>query len=241
MRSLVRTPKGRLLDIQEEMREQPAPLSPEELAALRALRPGLPLPVRDALQLRADVRPPRRLDFFRPVRRVAPVRIRWTTTWRRPIVRTRTSSPTRRATRPSACTRCGRCETRSSRIGAPELLAADERQQLRLEDLLGFRKNPAGMTAVAEEAPRQRRSTATPPRQPRSSGFPPAHRASGWPAPSGWPSGPLDRYGRDAPLRPHRRGRRGHDAGPGVRGDGCGRHDVASGMPSCTSTGTRRR
>jgi transketolase len=34
------------------------------------------------------------------------------------------------------------------RLGAPDLLPRDERQQLRLEDLLGFRKNPAAMTTL---------------------------------------------------------------------------------------------
>ena len=34
------------------------------------------------------------------------------------------------------------------RLGAPDLLPSDERHQLRLEDLLGFRKNPTGMTAL---------------------------------------------------------------------------------------------
>jgi transketolase len=34
------------------------------------------------------------------------------------------------------------------RIGSPTLLAATETMQLRLEDLLGFRKNPVGMTAL---------------------------------------------------------------------------------------------
>jgi transketolase len=37
------------------------------------------------------------------------------------------------------------------RIGAPELLAVEERNQLRLEDLLGFRKNPVGMTALQKK------------------------------------------------------------------------------------------
>jgi transketolase len=34
------------------------------------------------------------------------------------------------------------------RIGAPELLPADKRNQLRLEDLLGFRRNPVTNTTL---------------------------------------------------------------------------------------------
>jgi transketolase len=37
------------------------------------------------------------------------------------------------------------------RIGAPDLLAADEHLQLRLEDLLGFRKNPVAMTVLQKK------------------------------------------------------------------------------------------
>ena len=37
------------------------------------------------------------------------------------------------------------------RLGAPDLLPADELGQLRLEDLLGFRKNPTGMTALQKK------------------------------------------------------------------------------------------
>ena len=37
------------------------------------------------------------------------------------------------------------------RTGAPDLLPADERRQLRLEDLLGFRKNPEGMTSLLKK------------------------------------------------------------------------------------------
>ena len=41
------------------------------------------------------------------------------------------------------------------RVGAPALLSPNESRQLRLEDLLGFRKNPAGMTPLLPEASRK--------------------------------------------------------------------------------------
>jgi transketolase len=37
------------------------------------------------------------------------------------------------------------------RLGSPDLLPADERGRLRLEDLLGFRKNPTGMTRLQKK------------------------------------------------------------------------------------------
>ena len=70
------------------------PLAAEELAALRGVRPLLPLAVRAALQLRADVGAPRRLDLVGPLRRRAALRRARTTSSPHPSARTPTSSPT---------------------------------------------------------------------------------------------------------------------------------------------------
>ena len=69
--------------------------------------------------------------------------------------RTPTSSPTPPATRRWASTRCGRCATRWRASRRPELLPADVKDRLRLEDLLGFRRNPITATPLFREAPRE--------------------------------------------------------------------------------------
>ena len=65
-----------------------------------------------------------------------------TTTSPPPTAKTPTSCRTRPATRQWACTRCGRLRDEIARLAAPELLPGDDRDRLRLEDLLGFRRNP---------------------------------------------------------------------------------------------------
>ncbi|MGA2641265.1 MAG: hypothetical protein ABSG21_10240, partial [Spirochaetia bacterium] len=85
------------------------------------------------------------------------------------------------------------------RIGAPELLAADERLQLRLEDLLGFRKNPVGMTALQKKLRVKALDGHPTPATPfvrLSTGA----SGVGLAASIGLAIGALDRYGRDAPL-----------------------------------------
>src|SRR5271157_1012918 len=85
------------------------------------------------------------------------------------------------------------------RIGAPELLAADERLQLRLEDLLGFRKNPVGMTALQKRLRVKALDGHPTPATPfvrLSTGASGVGLASS----IGLAIGAMDRYGRDAPF-----------------------------------------
>ena len=85
------------------------------------------------------------------------------------------------------------------RISAPELLASDERLQLRLEDLLGFRKNPVGMTALQRKLRVKALDGHPTPATPfvrLSTGASGVGLASS----IGLAIGALDRYGRDAPL-----------------------------------------
>jgi transketolase len=85
------------------------------------------------------------------------------------------------------------------RIGAPDLLAADERLQLRLEDLLGFRKNPVAMTALQKKLSVKALDGHPTPATPfvrlctGASGV-------GLAGSIGLAIGELDRYGREAPL-----------------------------------------
>ena len=112
---------------------------------------------------------------------------------------TPTSSPTPPATRPWASTRCGRCATRSPASRRPALLPADVTQRLRLEDLLGFRRNP--ITAHAALPPLRRQGA----RRPSDAGD--AVRAAldrrlgrrRRQLASASPSGARDYYGADAP------------------------------------------
>jgi transketolase len=85
------------------------------------------------------------------------------------------------------------------RIGAPEALAADERLQLRLEDLLGFRKNPVGMTSLQKKLRVKALDGHPTPATPfvrLSTGASGVGLASS----IGLAIGALDRYGRDAPF-----------------------------------------
>jgi transketolase len=85
------------------------------------------------------------------------------------------------------------------RIGAPDLLPADERLQLRLEDLLGFRKNRVGMSALQR---RLRVKSLDGHPTPATPFVRLATGASGvgLAGSIGLAIGALDRYGRDAPL-----------------------------------------
>ena len=175
------------------------PADPGRARPLRGLRPPLPLALRPPLQLRADVGPPRRLDLLRARRRRRPLR-RARLRARRPgPAGRRPRSATRPATRPWACTRCGRCATRWRAVADPALLPASLEQRLRLEDLLGFRRNPITATPLFRALRRPG------PRRPpdagdaRSSSSPPAPPASASPAPSASASAPPT---ATAPTRP---------------------------------------
>ncbi|MCU0593805.1 MAG: hypothetical protein MUC57_20390 [Desulfobacterales bacterium] len=74
------------------------------------------------------------------------------------------------------------------RIGAPELLPKDEKYQLRLEDLLGFRRNPLTKTPLFLKGPS--RSTAIRPRPPRFCAWPRERQGSVWRHRSAWLSVP---------------------------------------------------
>ena len=77
------------------------------------------------------------------------------------------------------------------RIGAPDLLPREERRQLRLEDLLGFRRNPLRPHAARSVKLRgQGARRASHAGHARSSGSRPAPRASAWRPRSAWPSAP---------------------------------------------------
>ncbi len=85
------------------------------------------------------------------------------------------------------------------RIGAPGLLAANERLQLRLEDLLGFRKNPVGMTPLQKKLHVKALDGHPTPATPfvrLSTGASGVGLASS----IGLAIGALDRYGPDAPF-----------------------------------------
>ena len=144
----LRSPARRLHRRHGQLEPGQGPALGAGAGALRDVRPRLPLALRDALQLRADVGAPRRLHLVRPLRgRPAVRRLDYDVGAPRPRGR-RHHLATPPATRPWACTPCGRCATRCLRIGDPALLPDDERQRLRLEDLLGFRRNPITATPL---------------------------------------------------------------------------------------------
>ena len=117
-------------------------------AALRGHGPLLPLALRAALQLRADVGTPGRVDLLGPLRGGPAVRRAWTTSSPGRTAPTPTSSRTRPATRRWASTRCGRCATSSRASRARRCCPRTSAERLRLEDLLGFRRNPISATPL---------------------------------------------------------------------------------------------
>ncbi len=194
--------------------------------ALRSLRPHLPLALRGALQLRPAVGPPRRLHLVRPLRGRRCSSTRWTTT---------SASPDRDdadiisyAAGHKALGLYAMWALRNEllRIGAPDLLPRDEQRQLRLEDLLGFRRNPVQPHPAVPEVQGQgaRRPShaghAVRPALDRRLG-----RGPGGLAGPGLRRARLLRRGRAA--RAHRRGRGRHDARPRRRGAGRRRHRLA--------------
>ena len=187
---------------------------------LRGGRPRLPVALRPPLQLRPDVGPPRRLDLLGPLRRGDPVRRDGLRARQARPRRTPTSSPTRRATRRWASTRCGRCATSSPASATPALLPADAGTSLRLEDLLGFRRNPTTATPLFRSLGAKALDGHPTPATPfvkLSTG------ASGVGVASsiGLAVAAREYYGTEGAPRPHRRGRGRPD--PRARGGGPGR------------------
>ncbi len=111
---------------------------------LREARPDLPVAVRPPLQLRAHVRPSGRLHLVGALRRGHPLRLG--------RLRPRRPRPRRRRHRllrgrpqgdgPLRAVGPARRDRRASADRPAALLPADDRHRLRLEDLLGFRRNP---------------------------------------------------------------------------------------------------
>ena len=87
-----------------------------------------------------------------------------------------------------------------ARIAAPELLPAADRDRLRLEDLLGFRRNPTTVMQPVHAPRTPGHSTVTRPRQRRSCASPPAPPVSGSRARSASPSRPATASVRTAPA-----------------------------------------
>jgi len=96
------------------------------------------------------------------------------------------------------------------RISAPHLLPKEVRYQLRLEDLLGFRRNPITQTPLYSRfgsKPLDGHPTPATPFLRLSTGASGVGAASSF----GLAFGAMDYYGKDAPPRAHRRGRRRND------------------------------
>ena len=126
------------------------------------------------------------------------------------------------------------------RIGCPELLPRNEKHQLRLEDLLGFRRNPLTRTPLFLKfgvKPLDGHPTPATPFLRLSTGA----SGVGVAASLGLAFGAMDYYGARRAARAHRRGGGRDDARPGRRGHGRGRHGLPARTRSCTWTGTRRR
>ena len=112
-------------------------------------RPDLSLALRHHVQLRSHLRASGRLDLVRAGSSRRSCSTRWTTTSRARTGRTRTSLY---AAGHKALGLYAMWALRNEivRIGAPELLPQDDRMQLRLEDLLGFRRNPVNHDAALQ-------------------------------------------------------------------------------------------
>ena len=127
-----------------------------------------------------------------------PATTRWTTTSAAPTARTPTSARYAAGHKALGLYAMWALRNEVLRIGAPDLLPGDETQQLRLEDLLGFRRNPINRTPLFSSSAR-RRSTGTRHRRRRSSGCRPAHRAWAIAASIGLAWGAKDYFGAQAP------------------------------------------
>ena len=95
---------------------------------LRDVRPRLPLALRAALQLRADVGPPGRLDLVGPVRRRRCCSTRWTTTSRDPDRADADIISYAAGHKALGLYAMWALRNEIARIGAPELLPHDERR-----------------------------------------------------------------------------------------------------------------
>ena len=126
------------------------------------------------------------------------------------------------------------------RVGCPELLPKNEKLQLRLEDLLGFRRNPLTRTPLFRKfrvKPLDGHPTPATPFLRLSTGA----SGVGVATSVGLALGAMDYYGGARAARAHRRGRGRHDTRPGRRDHGDGRHGLPEERRSCTWTGTRPR
>ena len=183
--------------------------------------------MRPALQLRADLGPPRRLHLVGALRGRASCSTRSTTT-----------SPTRPRRRRHRLVRgrpqgdgplrdVGPARRDRARSAAPRAAAAPTtRRRLRLEDLLGFRRNPTTATPLFRRFGAKALDGHPTPATPfvrLSTGASGVGLASS----IGLAFGARDYYGADCPARAHRRGRGRAHAGPRGRGAGGGRHGLA--------------
>ena len=179
----------------------------------REYRPHLPLAVRACSSTTCRPRATPAARSPRAASSRAPLRQHGLRLRRPGPRRTPTSSPTPPATRRMGLYAMWALRDEVARVGAPELLPADvTHQRLRLEDLLGFRRNPITDTPLFTRVRRQARSTGIPRRPRRSCGSPPAPRAWASPARIGLAFGARDYYGARRPARAHRRGRGRADA-----------------------------
>ena len=233
--------RGTYVEIDGEHAGAEAPLSEGERTQFEAFDLVYRSLCAPALQLRRPRRAPGRLDLLGAGRRGGALR-RDRLRPRRPGPRGRRPHlPTRPATRPWACTRCGRCATSWRRIGAPRRCCPRTWSS-------ACASRTSSASAATPSPPRRcsggsapRPSTATRRRRLRSCGSPPAPPASASPARSGWPSAPRDRYGADAPRVHIVEGEGGLT--PGRVAEALAAAGTASPRQrrSCTSTGTRRR
>ena len=133
-----------------------------------------------------------------PDRRALPVRRVWTTTSATRSGWTRTSSPTRRATRRWGSTPCWDLRDEVVRRRAP----TDPPRRPTQDALRGHAGLPAQPDPPDPAVPRSsapRRSTATRPRRPRSYGSPPGPSGVGMGGSLGLAFGAADFFGADAP------------------------------------------
>ena len=136
---------------------------------------------------------------------------------------------------------CGRCATRSLRIGDPGAAPGRRAAPAPPRGPPRLPPQPDHDHAALPAASAPRRSTAIRRRPRPSSGWRPAPRASAWRARIGLAPGRARLLRRGRAARPHRRGRGRADPGPGRRGAGRRRHRRARTTSSSTSTGIRPR
>ena len=239
MEARLRTEAGDLLDCGDRGGRR-GPAVGRRAGRLRDPRSALPLAVRPAVQLRADLRPPRRFDLGGALLGRRSCSTVSTTTSPPPTATMPTSSRMPPGTRPWACTRCGPCATRSPASARPSCCPTTT----------GSACASRTCSAFAATRPPPRRCS-----RPCS-----ARALDGHPTPAtpfvrlatgasgvglassiGLAIAARDRLRRRLPADPHLRGRRRAHAGPRGRGAGGRRHGLACQRRRCTSTGTRPR